>query len=258
MGVGEVLLIVLWVLLGILGGIVALGFLWLLFAWICSLFVNPNKEYEKNSKFYRFLYDVTLWLALVITRVKIHVEGMDKLPKDTRFVLVSNHVSNYDALVTTRVFRKYDMAVISKPSNFNTFIFGRVVRRCCYLPIDRENARNAVKTINKAGEMMKADEVSVLVYPEGTRNKAAKGLLPFHNSVFKIAHKAGSPIVVMSVRNTERVHKRAPFRRTHVYLTVLDVFSAEEVMEMRTADIGEKVQAILLQDEEEHLQANRK
>jgi 1-acyl-sn-glycerol-3-phosphate acyltransferase len=128
-----------------------------------------------------------------------------------------------------------------------------LTRKCCYYPIDRENARNAVKTINLAADVIKSGEASMMVYPEGTRNKEAKGLLPFHNSVFKIAQKAQCPIVVLSTRGTEKVRKRAPFRRSDVYLKVLAVIDAEEVVASRTADVGTKVEQLLLADEQRFL-----
>ena len=250
---GEVMLTILWVVLGILGGILALVVLWLLFALVSGLFVSTKKEYKKRSKFYCFIFNTSLKIAMLILRVKVHVEGEDKLPKDKRFLLVSNHVSNYDSLATSKVFMKYELGVISKPSNFKVPFFGRVIRRCCFYPIDRENIRNAVKTINLTADVIKSGEASILVYPEGTRNKSAKGLLPFHNVVFKVAQKAACPVVVMSVRNTETVHTKAPFRRSHVYVRVIDVIGEEETAVSRTADIGAKVEQMLLQDEQEWL-----
>ena len=246
-------LTVLWVVLGIIGGLLALVILWLLFALISGLFVSTKKEYKKRSKFYCFIFNTSLRVALFVLRVKVHVEGEEKLPKDKKFLLVSNHVSNYDSLATSKVFMKYKLGVISKPSNFKIPFFGRLVRKCCFYPIDRENIRNAVKTINLTAEVIKSDEASILVYPEGTRNKSAKGLLPFHNVVFKVAQKAACPVAIMTVRNTETVHKRAPFRRSHIYVKVLEVIGEEEVASLRTADIGEKVEQTMLQDEQDWL-----
>ena len=58
------------------------------FLVISTLFINTKKEYKKNSKFYRWLLDNYTWFALVSLNVKVHIEGLDKLPKDTRFLLV--------------------------------------------------------------------------------------------------------------------------------------------------------------------------
>lgn len=249
----DVWLTILWIVLGILGAAVAFVILWLLFSTIVGWFVDTKKEYRKRSKFHCFIYNFSLRVAMWLLRVKTHVEGEEKLPKDTRFLMVSNHLSSYDVLATGDALMKYQLGAISKPSNFKIPFFGRLVRRCCFYAIDRENIRNAVKTISLAADVLKTDESSLIVYPEGTRNRSCEGLLPFHNVVFRIAQKANAPIVVVTIRNTQLVHKRTPFRATHIYLKVLDVISAEEAAAMKTDAIGEKVREMMLADEQEWL-----
>ena len=233
--------IVLYVLLGLLAILVS----FILFVVISGLLVNTKKEYDQHSKFYRFLVNVVTWLTLWCSRVRIHVTGAEKVPK-TNVLFVGNHRSNYDSLVTWQVFKKWNVAYISKDSNFRIPICGRLIRRCCFLAIDRENPRNAIKTINKAAELIHQENISYGVYPEGTRNKAYTGLLPFHNGVFKIAQKANVPVVVVAVHGTEKIHKHAPWHHTDVYLDVLDVMDAAFVKENGTAVIGDRVQQLLL------------
>ena len=233
--------IVLYVLLGIVGAIV--GFV--LFVIISGLLVNTKKEYDTHSKFYRFLVNVVTWLTLTFSRVRIHVTGKDLVP-DTNMLFVGNHRSNYDSLVTWQVFKKWNVAYISKDSNFKIPVCGRLIRKCCFLAIDRENPRNAIRTINKAAELIHKEDISFGVYPEGTRNKSYQGLLPFHNGVFKIAQKANVPVVVVAIHGTEKIHKNAPWHHTDVYLAVLEVMSAEFVKENSTAAIGDQVQQLLL------------
>ena len=91
------------------------------------------------------------------------------------------------------------------------------------------------------------------IYPEGTRNKSYVGLLPFHNSAFKIAHKANNaPIVIAGVAGTEKIHKNAPWKRSHIYVEVLQVLSTEEVAAMRTNEIGKITEERLLEFVERH------
>ena len=220
--------------------------LYLIFIAICCLFVR-NKQYEKDNKFYRFLLDsLTAWLLWYLG-VKIHVEGRENVPKDGRFVLVGNHISNFDSIVAWRVLRKEDLAFISKPSNFKIPFFGKLVRKCCFLEIDRNNPRNAVKTVDKAVELMQKDEVSIGVYPEGTRAKDGV-MLPFHNAMFKIAQRANVPLLVCAIEGTNTIHTRTPWRLSHVYLRFVDLMRAEEVQGMRTAEIGERVKEKIQQN----------
>ena len=233
------------ILLYILGALLGVFLLYVLLLGVCSLLVDPEKEYNKNSSFYRFLLDSATAAAIKLCRIRLHVSGMEKIPKDTKLLFVSNHRSNFDPLITWYALKKWKLAFISKPENFKIPFFGRIIRRCCFLPIDRENPRKAIVTINRAAKLLKKQEVSIGVYPEGTRSKTCE-LLPFHNGVFKIAQKADVPIVVLSITGTEKIAKATPFRRTDVYLDVLEVMSAEFVKENSTAAIGDQVQQLLL------------
>ena len=224
--------------------LITLSLLYVIFLGICALAVNPNKEYEVYSKFYHCVLKTVAFLMVHLLRIKIHITGKEKIPVDAKPLFVCNHRSNFDPIVTWHILNKWKLAFVSKPSNFKIPFLGRIVRKVCFLPIDRENPRNAIVTINKAAGLIRNNEASVGIYPEGTRSKACV-LLPFHNGVFKIAQKAEAPIVIMTVVGTEKIHKRTPFRRTHVYLDILDVISAEDAKVNKTETIGTTVRQLM-------------
>ena len=220
--------------------VLAVCLVYVLFLAAAALLVDPKKEYTVDSPFYRcLLYDATA-RAIRLLRIRIEADGLEKLPEEGRFLLVCNHRSNFDPILTWQILRKYNLAFVSKPENFRIPIFGRFIRQCCFLAIDRENPRNALVTIDKAAELLEEDEVNVAVYPEGTRSKECT-LLPFHNGVFKIAQKARVPIVVAAIEGTEQIHKNWYARPTHVRFTVLETIPASFAAENRTAAIGQRV-----------------
>lgn len=225
------------ILMYILLGLLALFALYVLFLGICALSVNPNKEYDRNSRFYRYLLDSATAAALKLLRIRVHVSGLEKIPTDAKVLFVSNHRSNFDPIVTWYALKKWKIAFVSKSSNFKIPFFGRIIRKCCFMPIDRENPRKAIPTINKAAKLLRKQEVSIGIYPEGTRSKNGE-LLPFHNGVFKIAQKAEKPIVVLCVTGTEKIAKHTPFKPTDVYLDVLEVFPEANIKEIKTEMIG--------------------
>lgn len=216
----------------------------ILFLTVCMLPVSPDRYYESDSKFYRFLINIAAAIACWGARIRIHVTGKEQLPMDKRILYVGNHVSNYDPIITWHAFPKAKLSFISKASNFKIPWFGRFIRRCCFMDIDRENPRNAIVSINRAAELLKRQEVSIGVYPEGTRSKSAE-LLPFHNGVFKIAQKAAVDIAVVSLIGTEKIHKNYPLRKTDVYLDVLEIIPASEIRGVKTEVIGARVEALL-------------
>ena len=224
--------------------IIGLFLLYVILLCICALLVNPKKDYEKYSIFYHIVLKTVAFLLVHLLRIKVHVTGKEKIPVDAKPLFVCNHRSNFDPIVTWHILNKWKLAFVSKPSNFKIPVLGRIVRKVCFLPIDRENPRNAIVTINKAAALIRNGEASVGIYPEGTRSKECV-LLPFHNGVFKIAQKADAPIVVMTVVGTEKIHKRTPWRSTHIYLDILDVIPAEEAKASKTEVIGTAIRQMM-------------
>ena len=229
------------------GSLLAVALLYVLFLSICSLLVDSRKEYENHSRFYRMLLNGATWLGLKIMRIQVHVTGLEKIPQGTtKLLFVSNHRSNFDPIVTWLVLKRWKPAFVSKKENFSIPVFGRLIRKCCFMAIDRENPRNAIKTIDKAARILKKEEVSIGIYPEGTRSKSGE-LLSFHNGVFKIAKKAEVPIVVLSVEGTEQISKNYPLHHSDVYFKVLEVLPTEVVLDRRTDELGEYIRNLMKQ-----------
>lgn len=231
------------ILLCVLLGIIGVAAAYLLLLWISGRFVDTEKWYDTDSRYCRFLINSAAACAMVMLRLKVQLTGVEKLPEG-RFLLICNHRSNLDPILTWWMMRKYDIAFISKPENFKVPIFGRLIRKCCFLPIDRENPRNAAKTLSAAVKLIKNDTVSVGVYPEGTRSMGTK-LLPFHSGVIKIAQKAEVPLVIMSVAGTEQVNHNYPWRSTKIYLDILETIPAGNLKGRHTTDLGDYAYALM-------------
>ncbi len=132
------------------------------------------------------------WI-LALCRVKIHVEGLEKVPTDTEYLFVSNHRSNFDPMVQWWVLRRWRLAFVSKPSNMRKFVIGPFVAPVLLFCRSTAKTRaTPLTTINAAADLIRAHECSFAIYPEGTRSKSGE-LLPWHAGSLKIAQKAGVP-----------------------------------------------------------------
>ena len=233
------------VLFCLLGAGIAALLLYLLFLVICVLFIDPNKVYYQQNALYCALKDSLAYLILFFSHVTVKAEGTEKVPEGELFLLVSNHISGYDPLAAMVALKKYNLIFVSKPENLKIPVAGRLAKRCCFRPIDRENPRNALSDIQDCVKLLKLGTGPVVIYPEGTRSRTGE-LLPFHNSVFKIAQEAHVPVVVMVTSGTEHITKNAPWRKTEVTLRILDVLSADHIHDTRTSIIGEEVRTMML------------
>ena len=229
-----------------LASFLALMLLYYVIVWLISLTVDieapPPME---NHPFARRIVIQVIGHLNRFARIRIHLSGSEKIPEG-RFLLVSNHRSSYDPITTVWALRKYDIGFITKPENHRIPLAGPMIYRANYLPIDRENPRRALETINAAAQLLENDVVSIGVYPEGTRNRSGD-MIPFHNGVFKIAIRAKVPIVVVSVRGTERIGDNFPLRPTDVYLNVCAVLPPEE-LKTSNAAVADRVRGILEQE----------
>jgi 1-acyl-sn-glycerol-3-phosphate acyltransferase len=210
---------------------------YILVAFLVSLTVDmkappPTEDHPHCRRHVVYIIGILCRLG----RLRLHVEGLERMPQG-RFLLVSNHRSNYDPIATVWAMRRWDMSFITKPENLKIPLAGPLIYRCGYLPINRENPREAIVTINQAASLLEQDVVSVGVYPEGTRNREGE-MLPFHNGVFKIAQKANVPVVVLSVEGTEKISGHMPWHHTDVTLKVCRVISAQEAKAMSSAQLS--------------------
>ena len=160
-------------------------------------------------------------------RVRVKVEGRKLLPGEP-VVLVSNHRSDFDPMAAMVAFSHRPLVYISKESNLRIPIAGAFVRRCHFLPIDRENPRSALATLKHAASLMREEGLDIGIYPEGTRSYKG-GPKPFKEGAFLMAKQAGAPIVLMTTEGTEEIAGHVILRRNIVRLRVLRVISAEEV-----------------------------
>lgn len=88
---------------------------------------------------------------------------------------------------------------------------------CLFL--DRKNMKEGLKTILTGIDYLKAG-TSIVIFPEGTRNKSIDGVLPFHAGSFKLAEKSGCRIIPMVQNNTAAaLEDHLPFfKKTHTVL----------------------------------------
>ena len=208
--------------------------------------VDVKKPQEHDSPYYRKVMEIVIETLVSVVRVRIRTTGLENTPRDGRFLLVCNHQSIADPAILLHCFRRSQLAFISKQENQNMFIVGKVMHKTMSQLINRENDREALKTILKCIQLIKDDEVSIGVFPEGGIKEEGK-LAHFRSGVFKIAQKANVPIVVCTLKNSADVlpnfFKGKP---TNVQMDLVGIIPAEELKGRTAVDIGEQVYGMMI------------
>ena len=248
-GIGCEGLAWLWVVpLTFAGGFLGLLVLAFLFLWLISAFVDPHKEQDGDDPFYRRVIELYAEAVCTILGMKVDVQGMEKLPQNGRFLLVCNHLSLLDVVAMVWKLRGMGLTFITKQENMDMFIIGNLMGKIQCLPLNRENDREALKTILKAIAIVKEDKASMGLFPEGTRSVSGK-LLHFRSGGFKIAQKANVPIVVCTIQNTHKVFRNfLHLKSTPVPLHLIEVIPAEEGKGISTVEISARVRGLMAAD----------
>jgi 1-acyl-sn-glycerol-3-phosphate acyltransferase len=134
----------------------------------------------------------------------LHASGKENLP-DGPAIFVSNHLSNTDALVLNRAFRRFGyrqqvffLAGVKLQDETMTRLGLETVPTVAIRPNspDREAIREAIRTL-QAGD-------SLFVFPEGGRSRTGS-LIEAKPGVILIARKGGVPIVPIGLEGTEKL-----------------------------------------------------
>jgi 1-acyl-sn-glycerol-3-phosphate acyltransferase len=141
-------------------------------------------------------------VGLKLVRVKIVVDGLERLDLARTYVFTPNHQSIIEVpLMVTYLGR--NTAFLAKKELFKIPIFGTGMRQIGIIPVDRSNSAAAIESARKATRKLKSGK-SYIVYPEGTRSPDGRPL-PFKKGAFLMAMDAGVPVVPITVSGSSRV-----------------------------------------------------
>ncbi|MBX2975702.1 MAG: 1-acyl-sn-glycerol-3-phosphate acyltransferase [Ignavibacteriaceae bacterium] len=177
---------------------------------ICSIFAIIFIITDRSHKLYFKLSKVFSKGILFISGIKVTVSGIENVPTDTPCVYVSNHSSMYDIPALQATFPNR-AGMVFKKELAKIPIFGWQLKWGPYIMIDRENPEKAMKSIERAKLTMAEQNISVLLFAEGTRSKTGE-VQPFKRGAFYLAARVPYPIVPVSVSGTSKIMPKGEFR----------------------------------------------
>jgi 1-acyl-sn-glycerol-3-phosphate acyltransferase len=135
--------------------------------------------------------------------VRIHAEGIDRIPRDRACIFMSNHVSNLDppALISLIPGRT---SAFMKRSLMQLPILGTGFRMGEFIAVDRSGNRvDAQRSVTEAQRVL-AKGIDITTFVEGTRSPDGR-LMPFKKGPFFLAMESGAPCVPVSIHGTEKL-----------------------------------------------------
>jgi 1-acyl-sn-glycerol-3-phosphate acyltransferase len=141
------------------------------------------------------------WCRLIAWTIgaRISVDGTQNLDPKRNYVYMANHSSLID-IPAMFAYLPYQFRIMAKRELFLVPFMGWHLWTAGNFPVDRGDPRKTARSLHKVIDGVRAGK-SLAVFPEGTRSADGR-LQEFKPGAFKIAMRAGVPIVPVSIRGT--------------------------------------------------------
>jgi 1-acyl-sn-glycerol-3-phosphate acyltransferase len=158
-------------------------------------------------------------LTLFLVGVRRTQHGQAALDGKGPFVIVSNHRSFLDILINAAAFPDI-YKFLSKKEMTKIPVWGFVVGRLCIL-VDRKSAESRAASMERMREALQGG-YSILLYPEGSRNRTHAPLGDYFDGAFRLAAETGYPLAVMTLHDPRRCND--PRKGLHLQPGHVDVY----------------------------------
>jgi 1-acyl-sn-glycerol-3-phosphate acyltransferase len=160
--------------------------------------------YEKQIKYVYIINRIFVFCWSIIVGLRFKINGLHNIDRSQTYVVVMNHINAADMIATA-----YGLRIPSKPLIKKELTkipgLGQLFALAC-LPFDRSSklARHESK-VRLLNDLQK--KISVLIFPEGTRNRSENPLLPFYDGAFELAIEAQVPILPVVLTNIRKINR---------------------------------------------------
>ncbi len=165
---------------------------------VCATTVFVMLPFTKNGE--SFFKVAKAWATGImrVSGVRLEVHSEAPLP-DGPVVFAGNHQSQIDILLFFMGLPRW-FVFVAKKSIFSYPFLGWAIAAMQYIPVDRGNRAQAIKSL-EAAALRVHEGLSVMVFPEGTRSGDGS-VLPFKKGPFMLALHAGVPIVPVAIEGS--------------------------------------------------------
>jgi 1-acyl-sn-glycerol-3-phosphate acyltransferase len=147
-----------------------------------------------------------LWSKMILGTIgaSVTVDGLDKIDTTKAHVYVVNHLSALDIPVVY-LHLPFQFRILAKRELFRYPFMGWHLRRSGQIPVDTENPRASIRSLNRAVAAI-GNNMPLVVFPEGGRSRDGE-LKPFMGGAFFAAIRAQVDVVPMAIIGTYEMLK---------------------------------------------------
>jgi len=182
---------------------ILLAFNILFFTPIFSILIIIVGIFDRTKIYTGYLSHLWAKLILKFSNISYVINGVEKIDNNNQYVIISNHQSAIDILLTFASI-PLPISFFTKKGLFLIPIFGWAMKFSGMISVNRQNKNRSKKSVDEALISMDKTKLSILNYPEGTRT-ISHGLGEFKKGGFILAIKSNRPILPLTILYNENM-----------------------------------------------------
>ncbi len=170
----------------------------------------------------RISYATVCWGLRLVGKAagcRVTIVGRENLQQGRAAMYAGNHRSIFDIVLTAPLLPRPFLIVAKQELGKIPLLHFWMTRIHC-LFLDRKDIRAGARMVTDAADAMKAGK-SVLIFPEGTRTKIEGALGEFKGGSFKIAVRAGAPVVPVTIVGSGNIFEDHLYRICRTPVTIV-------------------------------------
>ena len=153
---------------------------------------SPVVKRRLRFKFVGYCNRAVLQWMRITCGVRFNITGLDNIPKDQPVVVACNHQGDWETFYLLTM--GLPVSTVLKQELLYIPFFGWALAMLNPIAINRKRKTNAIKQLSQQGCERLGAGISVVIFPEGTRNPPGP-LGPCTKGAAMLAHQAGVPIL---------------------------------------------------------------
>lgn len=212
-------------------------------------YLKIAQRYDREGKIAErdeLIKSTTKWWVESLVNIMgctVEVVGTENVPQDTAVVFIGNH-QGYMDIPLLMGYINTPTAFIAKIELSKIPIISPWMRlmQCTFM--DRKSRQQSIQAMSDAVENLKRG-YSQVIFPEGTRSKGGS-IKEFKGGSFKLAYRAGVPIVPITIDGTWRVfEEHGRLRGAHIKLTIHPPIPTAGITKEEQQTLPAKIQEIV-------------
>lgn len=177
---------------------------------VYSILAVVTRPIDGSARIYHGLMKGWSRILLFLLRVKVGVRGAERLRPGGTYIFIANHQSYLDIIVIGAALPDGALFVY-KEELTKIPIWGWSLKHSPFIMIRRSDARDAMRSIERAASEIRERGQSVVIFPEGTRS--VDGTLgEFKRGGFLLAAKTGVPLAPLAILGSHALMPRGDWR----------------------------------------------